>query len=324
MRICIYGAGAIGGYMGVLLSRAGAEVSLVARGEHLEAMQRNGVKLRLDDDEHVAHPRCTNNPAELGPQDLVIIALKAHSIPAAVPALRPLLGNDTAILTAVNGIPYWYFYAHGGMWQDSIVESVDPSGVQWRMLGPDRAIGCVVYPATEVVAPGVIQHVYGNKLPIGEPDGTVSPRIRKIAEIMTAAGFETPIRERIRDEIWLKLWGNLSLNPISALTCATLDVICGDPGTREVARSMMLEAKAIGERLGVHFRVDVERRIDGAGRVGAHKTSMLQDLERNRALEIDALVTSVQELGRRVEIPTPTIDTVLALVRQRAKVAGLH
>jgi len=159
MRICIYGAGAIGGYMGVLLSRAGAEVSLVARGAHLEAMQRNGVRLRLDDNEHVAHPCCTDNPAELGPQDLVIIALKAHSIPAAVPALHPLLGNDTAILTAVNGIPYWYFYAHGGTWQDTIVESVDPSGVQWRMLGPDRAIGCVVYPATEVVAPGVIQHV---------------------------------------------------------------------------------------------------------------------------------------------------------------------
>jgi 2-dehydropantoate 2-reductase len=324
MRICIYGAGAIGGYMGVLLSRAGAEVSLVARGAHLDAMQRNGVKLRLDDKEHVAHPRCTDNPAELGPQDLVIIALKAHSIPAVVLALRPLLGKDTVILTAVNGIPYWYFYAHGGMWQDSIVESVDPAGVQWRMLGPDRAIGCVVYPATEVVAPGVIQHVYGNKLPIGEPDGTVSPRVRKIAEIMMAAGFDTPIRERIRDEIWLKLWGNLSFNPISALTCATLDVICDDPGTRDVARTMMREAQAIGECLGVRFRVDVERRIDGASRVGAHKTSMLQDLERGRAMEIDALVTSVQELGRRVGVPTPTIDTVLALARQRAKVAGLH
>ena len=324
MRICIYGAGAIGGYMGVLLSRAGAEVSLVARGAHLEAMQRNGVKLLIDDKEYVAHPRCTDDPAELGRQDLVVIALKAHSVPGVVPAMRPLFGNDTALLTAVNGIPYWYFYAHGGKWQDSIVESVDPDGVQWRVLSPDRAIGCVVYPATEVVAPGVIKHVYGNKLPIGEPDGTVSPRVRKIAEIMTAAGFDAPIRERIRDEIWLKLWGNLSFNPISALTCATLDAICDDPGTREVARSMMLEAKAIGERLGVHFRVDVERRIDGAGRVGAHKTSMLQDLERSRAMEIDALVTSVQELGRRVGLPTPTIDTVLALIRQRAKVAGLH
>lgn len=324
MRICIYGAGAIGGYMGVLLSRAGAEVSLVARGTHLEAMQRNGVKLLIDDKEHVAHPLCTDDPAELGHQDLVVIALKAHSVPGVVSAMRPLIGNDTALLTAVNGIPYWYFYAHGGEWQDSIVQSVDPDGVQWRMLGPDRAIGCVVYPAAEVVAPGVIKHVYGNKLPIGEPDGTVSRRVQRIAEILATAGFDAPIRERIRDEIWLKLWGNLSFNPISALTCGTLDAICADPGTREVARSMMLEAKAIGERLGVHFRVDVERRINGAGRVGAHKTSMLQDLERSRTMEIDALVASVQELGRRVAIPTPTIDTVLALVRQRAKVAGLH
>jgi 2-dehydropantoate 2-reductase len=324
MRICIYGAGAIGGYMGVLLSRAGAEVSLVARGAHLEAMQQNGLKLLIDQEEYVAHPRCTNDPAELGPQDLVVIAVKAHSVPAIVPTMRPLIGNETALLTAVNGIPYWYFYGHGGEWQDSIVESVDPDGVQWRTLGPDRAIGCVVYPATEVVEPGVIKHVYGNKLPIGEPDGTVSARVQRIAEMLTAAGFDAPIHERIRDEIWLKLWGNLSFNPISALTCGTLDVICGDPGTRAVARAMMLEAKAIAERLGVHFRVDIERRIDGARRVGAHKTSMLQDLERGRAMEIDALVTSVQELGHRVGVPTPTIDTVLALVRQRAKLAGLH
>jgi 2-dehydropantoate 2-reductase len=324
MRICIYGAGAIGGYMGALLSRAGAEVSLVARGAHLEAMQRNGIKLLMDGGEYVAHPRCTDDAAELGPQDLVVVALKGHSVPAAVPAMLPLLGNDTALLTAVNGIPYWYFHAHGGELQDSIVESVDPDGVQWKLLGPHRAVGCVVYPATEVVAPGVIQHVYGNKIPIGEPDGTVGPRVQRIAEIMTAAGFDAPIRERVRDEIWLKLWGNLSFNPISALTCATLDVICADRDTRATARAMMLEAKAIGERLGIEFRVDVERRINGAARVGAHKTSMLQDLERNRVLEIDALVTSVQELGRRVGIPTPTIDTVLALVRLRAKSAGLN
>jgi 2-dehydropantoate 2-reductase len=324
MRICIYGAGAIGGYMGVLLARAGAEVSLVARGAHLDAMNRHGIKLVVEGSEFVAHPRCTNDAAELGPQDLVIIALKAHSIPSAVPAMRPLIGNDTAILTAVNGIPYWYFYEHGGEWQGSVVESVDPDGVQWHILGPHRAIGCVVYPATEVVAPGVVQHIYGNKLPIGEPDGTVSPRIRRIAEILGEAGFDAPIRERIRDEIWLKLWGNLSFNPISALTGATLDVICADTGTRHVARTMMLEAKAVAELLGVHFRVDVERRIDGAGRVGAHKTSMLQDLERGRPLEIDALVTSVQELGQRVGLPTPTIDTVLALTRRRAAMAGLN
>jgi 2-dehydropantoate 2-reductase len=324
MRICIYGAGAIGGYMGVLLARAGAEVSLVARGAHLDAMNRHGIKLVMEGGEFVAHPRCTNDAAELGPQDLVIIALKAHFVPPAVTAMRPLIGNDTAILIAINGIPYWYFYEHGGEWQGSTVESVDPDGAQWRLLGPHRAIGCVVYPATEVVAPGVVQHIYGNKLPIGEPDGTVSPRVSRIAELLAEAGFDAPIRDRIRDEIWLKLWGNLSFNPISALTGATLDVICADPDTRHVARAMMLEAKGVAELLGVHFRVDVERRIDGAGRVGAHKTSMLQDLERGRPLEIDALVTSVQELGRHVGLPTPTIDTVLALTRQRARVAGLH
>lgn len=324
MKICIYGAGAIGGYMGALLHRAGAEVSLVARGAHLEAMRCNGLTLLMGDGEYKARLPCSDNPADLGPQDVVVIALKAHSITPAVPAMTPLLGNDTVIVTAVNGIPYWYFYGHGGRWQESVIESVDPGGVQWRTLRPERAIGCIVYPATEVVAPGIVKHVYGNKLPIGEPDGTVSPRIQRIGALLTAAGFDAPIRDRIRDEMWLKLWGNLCFNPISALTHATLDVICANQDTRTVARKMMLEAKEIADLLGVQFRVDVERRIDGAGRVGAHKTSMLQDLERGRAMEIDALVTSVQELGRRVSVPTPTIDTVLALVRQRAHVAGLH
>ena len=324
MKICIYGAGAIGGYMGVLLHRAGAEVSLIARGAHLEAMRSNGVRLQIGDEELSARPFCTDDPAKLGPQDLVVIALKAHSVPAVVDAMQPLLGNDTAILTAVNGIPYWYFHRHGGDWEGSIVESVDPGGLQWSMLRPERAIGCVVYPATEVVAPGLIKHIYGAKLPIGEPDGTQSPRVKRLAVLLEAAGFEAPIHERIRDEIWLKLWGNLCFNPISALTHATLDAICADPDTRGVARSIMLEAKTIAELLGVRFRVDVERRINGAARVGAHKTSMLQDLERGRPMEIDALVTSVQEIGRRVGVPTPTVDTVLALARQRARVAGLY
>jgi 2-dehydropantoate 2-reductase len=323
MKVCIYGAGAIGGYMGVLLHQGGAEVSLVARGAHLEAMRRNGVKLLMEDKELSASPHCTDDPADLGPQDVVVVALKAHSVPGVVDAMEPLLGNHTAILTAVNGIPYWYFHRHGGEWEGSIVESVDPGGLQWTRLRPERAIGCVVYPATEVVAPGVIKHIYGSKLPIGEPDGSLSPRIRRLGDLLEAAGFEAPIHERIRDEIWLKLWGNLCFNPISALTHATLDAICADPDTRAVARAMMLEAKSIAQLLGVNFRVDVERRINGAARVGAHKTSMLQDLERGRPMEIDALVTSLQELGRRVGVATPTIDIVLALVRQRARVAGL-
>ncbi|EON12979.1 2-dehydropantoate 2-reductase [Pandoraea sp. SD6-2] len=317
MKICIYGAGAIGGYLGVQLARAGADVSLVARGPHLSAMREHGLKLLIDGEERVAQLRCTDDPRELGPQDYVIIALKAHSVPAVLDAMQPLIGPNTAVVTAVNGIPYWYFYKHGGALEGTTLESIDPGGRQWRQLGPERAIGCVVYPATEVVAPGVIQHVYGNKFPLGEASGERTERVEKLSQLMIAGGLDAPIRENIRDEIWLKLWGNLCFNPISALTHGTLDIIASDPGTRAIARAMMLEAKAIGDKFGVHFRVDVERRINGAGAVGAHKTSMLQDLERGRAMEIDPLVSVVQEMGRLAGVPTPTLDVVLALIQQR-------
>ena len=324
MKVCIFGSGATGGYMGVELARAGAEVSLIARGAHLQAIRENGLKLLVGEEEHVAHAPATDDPKELGPQDYVIIALKAHSIPGAVESIAPLLGNDTAVVTASNGIPYWYFHQHGGALQNSVLQSVDPDGKQWRFLKPERAIGCIVYPATEVVEPGVIKHVYGNKFPLGEPSGERTERVEKLSSLLTGAGFEAPVLDRIRDEIWLKLWGNLCFNPISALTHATLDVIASDPGTRAVARAMMTEAQTIAEKLGVRFRVDIERRINGAGRVGAHKTSMLQDLERRRPMEIDALVAVIQEMGQLTGTPTPTIDTVLALVRQRSKIAGLH
>ncbi len=322
MKVCIFGAGAIGGYVGVHLARAGADVSLVARGPHLEAMQRHGVRLRRDGEETVARLACTNDPAELGVQDYVIVGLKAHQMTGAVASMQPLLGNDTAVVTAVNGIPYWYFHQHGGHLSGSVVESVDPGGVQWEGLRPERAIGCVVYPATEVVEPGVIQHIYGDKFPLGEPTGERSARVERLSEAFAAGGLKAPVLDRIRDEIWLKLWGNLCFNPISALTHATLDVICTDPGTRAVARAMMLEGKAIGDRLGIGFRVDVDRRIEGACKVGAHKTSMLQDLERGRAMEIAPLVTVVQELGRMLDVPTPTIDVVHALICQRAHMAS--
>ena len=324
MKVCIYGAGAIGGYLGVQLARAGADVSLVARGAHLEAMRANGLTLLIDGEERNARLHCTDDPAELGPQDYVFVSLKAHSVPAIVDAMTPLLGNDTGVVTAVNGIPYWYFHGHGGALQGSTLQSVDPGGRQWEVLRPERAIGCVVYPATEVVEPGVIQHVYGDKFPLGEPSGERTERVEKLSAMMAAGGLRAPVLDNIRDEIWLKLWGNLCFNPISALTHATLDVIASDAGTRAVAKGMMAEAQTIAERLSIRFRVDVERRIDGAGAVGAHKTSMLQDLERGRAMEIDALVTVVQELGVLTDTPTPVIDTVLALVRQRARIAGLH
>jgi 2-dehydropantoate 2-reductase len=324
MKVCVMGAGAIGGYLGARFSRAGADVSLVARGAHLAAMRDEGVRIITDDEEFVARPRCTDDPAELGPQDYVVLTLKAHSVPGCVDMMQPLLGNDTAIVTAVNGMPYWYFHEHGGAFAGKTLETVDPGAKQWKRLRPERAIGCVVYPATEVVEPGVIKHIYGDKFPIGEPSGERTERIARLSQLMEWSGLKAPIRDNIRDEIWLKLWGNLCFNPISALTHATLDVIAHDPATRAVARAMMLEAKAIGDKLGVHFRVDVERRIDGAGGVTGHKTSMLQDLERQRPMELDPLVTVVQEMGRLTEVPTPTIDTVLALVQQRARVAGLY
>jgi 2-dehydropantoate 2-reductase len=324
MKICIYGAGAIGGYLGVQLARAGVDVSLVARGAHLAAMRANGLKLLIGGDERVVHPRCTDNAAELGPQDYVIICLKAHSITGVLEAMQPLLGPHTRIVTAVNGIPYWYFHKHGGPHQGSTLESIDPGGRQWRELTPQRAIGCIVYPATEIEAPGVIRHVYGDRFPLGEPSGETTDDVRRLSEIFVTAGMQAPVLDRIRDEIWLKLWGNVCLNPISALTHATLDVICTDPATRALSKAIMIEAQTIAESFGVKFRVDVERRIEGARKVGAHKTSMLQDLERGRPMEIDPLVTVVQEMGRLTRIPTPALDAVLALVGQRANIAGLY
>ncbi|MDE1906897.1 MAG: 2-dehydropantoate 2-reductase [Rhodospirillales bacterium] len=323
MKVCIFGAGAIGGYLGAEMSRAGADVSLVARGANLEAMRRDGVRVIKENEEFVARPVCTSDTKELGVQDYVIIGLKAHQISAAVPALLPLLGENTSVVAAVNGIPYWYFHRHGGKLDGKVVESVDPGGLQWDGIGPERAIGCIVYPATELEQPGVIRHIYGDKFPIGEPSGEITPRVQRLSELFEAAGQRAPVLDRIRDEIWLKLWGNLSFNPVSALTHATLDVICTDPGTRAVCKSMMLEAQEIAQTLGVNFRVDVERRIEGARKVGAHKTSMLQDLERGRDMEVAPLLTVVQEFGRMLDLPTPTIDVVHALICQRAMTAKM-
>ncbi|MEL5879644.1 2-dehydropantoate 2-reductase [Cereibacter sphaeroides] len=323
MRICIFGAGAIGGYMGAKLAAAGADVSLVARGPHLAAMQARGLTLIEEGGTRTVPVRAASDPAALGPQDYVIVTLKAHSVPAVVPQLSRLLGAEGTLVSGVNGLPWWYFHRHGGPLEGRRLESVDPGGVQWDGIGPDRVLGCVVYPAAEVVEPGTVRHLEGNRFSLGEPSGEKSDRALRLSEALTAAGLKAPVRPRLRDEIWVKLWGNLSFNPISALTGATLDRLCTDPGTRAVARSMMLEAQAIAERLGVKFPIDVERRIDGGAAVGAHRTSMLQDLEAGRPMEIEALVGSVAELGRIVNLPTPTIDTVLALVRLRAKVADL-
>jgi 2-dehydropantoate 2-reductase len=329
MKIAIVGAGAIGGYMGAKLAQAGAAVSLVARGPHLAAMQADGLTLIEEGARTTLPVTAAEDPADLGPQDYVIVTLKAHSVPPMVARMQPLLGPETTVVMAVNGVPWWYFHGLDGPYRDLRLETVDPGGAQWDGIGPERVLGCVVYPAAEVAEPGVIRHIEGNRFSLGEPSGEKSDRAVALSEALGQAGLRAPVRPKIRDELWVKLWGNLSFNPISALTHATLDVLCTDTddrdgGTRAVARTMMVEAQAIAEKLGVKFPVDVDKRIEGGAKVGAHKTSMLQDLERGRPMEIDALVTAVQEMGRLTETPTPTIDTVLALIRLRARVAGCY
>jgi len=324
MKICIFGAGAIGGYMGAKLAKAGADVSLVARGPHLAAMQANGLTLIEDGQRETVNVTATADPAELGPQDYVVITLKAHSVPGVVETMQPLFGPSTTAVMGVNGVPWWYFYGLAGELKDKRLQSVDPGDKQWNGIRPERVLGCVVYPAAEVSEPGVIQHIEGNRFSLGEPGGEKSERAQALSKALSAVGLKAPVRPKIRDEIWVKLWGNLSFNPISALTHATLDVLCTDPGTRSVARNMMLEAQAIAEKLGVKFPIDVDRRIDGGAAVGAHKTSMLQDLEKGRPMEIDALLTAVQEMGGIVDLPTPTIDTVLSLIQLRGRTAGSY
>ena len=324
MKICVFGAGAIGGYMGVKLVQVGADVSLVARGPHLVAMQQNGLRLIEEEQDNTVSVTASDTPEDLGEQDYVFVTLKAHSVPPIVEKIRPLIGPRTTVVSGVNGVPWWYFHKIGGPLEGTRIHSVDPDDAQWNVFGPDNVLGCVVYPAAEVIEPGVIKHIEGNRFSLGEPDGSKSERALALSKVLSAAGLKAPVRPKLRDEIWVKLWGNLSFNPISALTHATLDVLCNDQGTRPIARAMMLEAQEIAEKLGVKFPIDVERRIDGGSAVGAHRTSMLQDLDQGRPLEIDALVTSVQELGRITETPTPIIDTVLGLIRLRARTAGLY
>ncbi len=324
MKICVYGAGAIGGYMAVCLKEGGADVSVIARGAQLEAIRANGLKLLTGGKERVARMPAAANPEELGPQDYVIVALKSHQAWEAAGRMRPLLGPETAVVTAQNGIPWWYFYAVEGPFKDLQLESVDPDSRQWKEIGPERAVGCTVYPATEIVSPGVIKHIYGDRFGLGEPTGQETERVKRLAQAIEAGGLKAKIYPDIRNDIWLKLWGNLCFNPISALTHATLDVVASDPGTRAAAHAMMAEAETIARRIGVEFRVDIERRINGAASVGAHRTSMLQDLEKRRPIELDALLTVVQEIGRLAGVKTPTIDIVLALTQQMGRVAGVY
>jgi 2-dehydropantoate 2-reductase len=287
-------------------------------------MQEKALTLIEDGETETVSVNAAADPAELGVQDYVIVTLKAHSVPGVVEKMQPLLGPETTVVMAVNGVPWWYFYKLDGPYENRRLETVDPGNVQWEGIGPERVLGCVVYPAADVPEPGVIHHLEGNRFSLGEPTGEKTGRAEALARVLTSSGLRAPIRPKIRDEIWVKLWGNLSFNPISALTGATLEVLCTDPGTQSVVRKMMVEAQEIAETLGVKFPVDVDKRIAGGAAVGAHKTSMLQDLERGRPMEIDALVSAVQEMGRLTETPTPTIDTVLALVQLRAREAGCY
>jgi 2-dehydropantoate 2-reductase len=290
-------------------------VSLIARGPHLQAIRRDGLSLEIAGDTKVVPINASDYPPAVGPQDYVILAVKAHAVAPALSQIQPLLGPKTPIVTAQNGILWWYFYRFPGALENRHLDSADPGGRIWHALGPQRAIGCVVYPSCEIARPGVIRHLEGNRFILGEPDGTRSARVAELADVMIAAGFKVPIREKIRDDIWFKLLGNATFNPVSVLTHATLEQMGRDSGGRGLIRQMMTEAAAVAGKLGVSFALDIEKRIDGAAAVGAHKTSMLQDFEQGRPLELDALVASVSELGRLVGVPTPTLDIVLSLVR---------
>ena len=330
MKICIVGAGAIGGMLGARFARAGHDVTLILRGANLAAVQQNGLKLIEEDgNELLVKPvKATSAMAEAGVQDVVILTLKAHQVAAIAAELPALMHAGTRIITMQNGIPWWYFHKLPGelgqRYQGTHVKAVDPDGIIAKYIDVDRVIGSVVYPACEVISPGVIKVIEGNRFSLGEIDGSNTPGIRAISEAFKGAGFKSPVSNDIRSEIWLKLWGNLSFNPISALTHATLEDICVFPATRELAANMMREAQAIGEKLGVQFKVSLEKRINGAQAVGQHKTSMLQDVELGRPLELDALVGSVMELGRITETPTPNIDAVYALVSLLANKLQQH
>jgi 2-dehydropantoate 2-reductase len=321
MKIAVVGAGAIGGYLGARLSLAGEEVTFIARGPNLAAIRANGMKLIAEDGSEscTTTARAVEKMIDAGPQDVVLLTVKAHQVAAVAPDLNHLCHAETAIVTMQNGIPWWYFHKHGGEYEGHPVRSADPDGTIGRSIAPERIIGSVVYPAANLAAPGVVQVVEGNRFTLGELDGATTPRVQAIAASLVKAGFKAPIISDIRSEIWLKLWGNLSFNPISALTHATLVDICQYPLTRELATQMMTEAEAIANRLGVTFRVAIERRIAGAEKVGAHKTSMLQDVEQGRPIEIEALVGSVVELGALTHTPTPYISSVYACASLLAK-----
>ena len=325
-KICIYGAGAIGGYLAACLHDAGAQVSLIARGAHLKAIKENGLTLEINGQSRNYPLAASENPADFGYQDYVIIALKAHGISHITQAIQPLLGPDTAVVSAVNGLPWWYFYKANTQTEldDSPLISVDPDAGIWNLIKPERAIGCVVYPACEISTPGTIKHIEGERISLGEPSGKASERVAILSALMIKGGVKAPQKKRIRDEIWIKLWGNCSFNPISALTGASLDKIAEDPETRKLVAEIMSECKQVGEALSIRFAVSIEDRINGAGRIIGHKPSTRQDIEMGRPLEIDPLVTALIEIAKQLQIDTPTLVSTSALLKLQARTLGLY
>jgi len=326
VKIAVVGAGAIGGYVGGWLAASGEDVTFIARGANLQAIRANGMRVVGEDGkETVAHAHVFDKPSEAGPQDVVVLAVKAHQVSAIAADLAALCHAETSIVTMQNGIPWWYFHKYGGPYEGTPVRSADPDGSIARFIDADRVIGSVVYPAATLEAPGVVHVVEGRRFTLGELDGSTSPRAQAVSAAFTRAGFKAPVIGDIRSEIWLKLWGNLSFNPISALTHATLLGLLTFPLTRQLSIEMMREAESVANKLGITFRVGIDKRIAGAEKVGEHKTSMLQDVEAGRAMEIEALVGAVVELGRLTEMPTPHIDAVYALVSLLAKqIADTH
>ena len=317
MKICIVGAGAIGGYLGTRLALAGEEVTFIARNRNLAAINANGFRLQLDDgsEAHAPGVRAVQHCARAGPQDAVLLTVKAHQVRDLLPELRALFGPQTMVVTMINGVPWWYFHKLAGPHEGRGLDSVDPGGVLAAHIEPGRVVGSVVYPAAELVAPGVVKLIEGNRFTLGEPDGERSPRVEALSQAFMRAGFKAPVSRDIRSEIWVKLWGNLSFNPISALSHATLEDICRFPASRALAAAMMTEARSVAEALGVRFKITLEQRIAGAEAVGAHKTSMLQDVEHGRALELEALVGAVVELGAITGTPTPSIQAIYAATK---------
>jgi 2-dehydropantoate 2-reductase len=322
MRFLIAGAGAIGAYLGARMSQAGFDVTLFARGPHLRAMQERGVQVKSVEGDFLARPVITGSLEEVGPLDVVFLGVKAHGLPQLAPHLKPVLGPDTTIVSTQNGIPWWYFQGFGGEWEGMRLERVDPGGVISSAIEPHRVVGSIVYFSTEITAPGVIQHMEGNRISLGEPDGTRSDRCRRIAEALIASGLRCPVTTRIRNEIWVKVLGNASLNPVSALTRATVAQMVRDAGVCSVIRSIMQEVEAVSRKLGMELPVTIDQRIAGAEKVGEHKTSMLQDLEAGRPMELEALVGAVVELGERVGLPMSCTRTVYSCAKLLAESAA--